>query len=88
MTTLRYLLYVLFVAVALVFWPLFMMGVLDMHMIPGAEPRCVIYPPCEEPGFFLRLIRTLTFFGAIPLTALGFAAYRRWVHRILSKSDD
>jgi hypothetical protein len=87
MVAVRYLLYLLFVAGAVILWPIFFMLVLGIFPFP-AEPTCSLEPGgCLPPSVFEQLLNIVCIFGAIPLTALLFVAYRRWVHRILGKAD-
>ncbi len=88
MTPLRYLLYLIFVAGALIFWPIFFMLVLGIFPFP-VEPECAFEPGgCPAPSVFEQILNIVCIFGAIPLTALLFVVYRRWVRRILGKAED
>ena len=76
-TVLRYLFYIAFVFVAIVFWLLAAVFVLGFSM---GDPACVLdRVPCPKPGIIEYAGRTLLVFAAMPATALSFYFYRRAV---------
>ena len=80
-TVFRYLLYLGFIVVALVFWPLYFMLALGIFPFP-ADPACAFQPGgCPPPSLFKHIVAIISIFGAIPATVLLFVFYRRWVRR-------
>jgi hypothetical protein len=77
-----------FVAGALIFWPLFFMWFLGFYPFP-AEPKCAFESAgCPPPGLFDQVVNFVCIFGAMPVTALLFVIYRRWVLRVVGQPED
>ncbi len=78
---LRYLAYLAFAVGAFIFWALFYMLVLGIFPFP-ADPQCAFEPGgCPEPSLWKQLLNIVVIFGTIPLTAIVFVFFRRWVRR-------
>lgn len=81
MTVHRYFYYLIFAAGALVFWPLYLIFVLEA---PLGDPACSLEPSgCPPPTLWRQMLNIVSVLGAIPLTVLLFVLYRRLVRRLL-----
>lgn len=79
MKGLRYLAYLGFAVGTFAFWALFYMLVPGFFPFP-AEPACGLEPKgCPPPSVWEHLGILIVVFGTIPLTALVFVFFRRWV---------
>jgi hypothetical protein len=88
MKGLRYLAYLGFAVGAFVFWALFYMLVLGVFPFP-VEPACSLEPAgCPPPSVWKQLVSLVVVFGTIPLTALIFVFFRRWVRRQVGLQDE
>jgi hypothetical protein len=81
MLVLRYVLYLAFAFGAVAFWLLFALFVLGV--VPFGEPACSFEPHGCSLTFWEKALNVCTAYGAMPLTALTFVLYRRWVRRHL-----
>ncbi len=78
---LRYVAYLTFAAVAIVFWS----GLLiDRAM---ADPVCNPYP-CPPPSWLSHAFNLLVIWGSMPITVLLFVPYRRLVRRVMIAEDE
>ena len=88
MKGIRYLFYIGFAVAAFTFWALFYMLVMGVFPFP-AEPECTLQPAgCPPPSVWEQLFNLVVFFGTVPLTALLFVFFRRWVRRKVGLEDD
>ena len=77
---LRYLLYLAFVAAAVLFWLLFF-----LYITAPADPgSCLSGRDCGEASFARNLVAVASVWLAMPLTALVFVFYRRLVRWLLA----
>ncbi|MEA3009587.1 MAG: hypothetical protein QOJ91_1279 [Sphingomonadales bacterium] len=77
----RYLLYLAYIFVAIMFWLIGGALFLDFSM---GDPVCLAEGvPCPVPSAWEQGVGTLFIFSVMPLTALGFVFYRRAVRGMM-----
>jgi hypothetical protein len=77
----RCLAYFVFALGAFTFWAVFYALVLGILPFP-AEPECVLeLGGCPPPSMWEQAFNFVIAFGTIPLTAIAFMFFRRWVRK-------
>ena len=80
-SVLRGLLFVVYWTAVLIGFVAFCVFVIGLSL---GESDCFLkHEPCPKPGFWIGLGQRIAFLGWIPMSALGFIAYRKLVIRIL-----
>jgi hypothetical protein len=77
----RYLAYLAFAFVAIIFW-----GFLLLLRSLG-DPVCEPYP-CPPPSWLSHVFAILIIWGSMPLTVLLFIPYRLFIRKLLNVADE